>query len=219
MDSVAETLGELQRESKRLGLRSADAQIARISEEVQSDNWGRNLAVLASRLQPLVRDLHLRVLDELEDRFFLVIPPEHVAHYRQKEPVFGRVVADAFPNAMEDVSEAGKCLALGRWTAVVFHLMRVMEYGVQRFGAKLGIALTEEKNWQNILDEINKAIKSLDHRSPQTKAYAAAASHLYHVKIAWRNEVMHPKQTYTPEEAVAVFRAVDVFIRDLAGMV
>src|SRR5271169_6002061 len=35
----------------------------------------------------------------------------------------------------------GKCLALGRPTAAVFHLMPVMEIGVQRFGADLGVTL------------------------------------------------------------------------------
>ena len=40
-----------------------------------------------------------------------------------------------------------------------------------------------------------------------TKKYAAISSNLYHVKLAWRNEVMHPKQTYTEEEALEVFAA------------
>lgn len=52
-----------------------------------------------------------------------------------------------------------------------------------------------------------------------TKVYAAAAGHLYNVKIAWRNEVMHPKKTYTAEEAKKLLNAVDTFIRDLAGFV
>jgi hypothetical protein len=41
----------------------------------------------------------------------------------------------------------------------------------------------------------------MDAKQLSTKAYAEAASHLYNVKVAWRNEVMHPKQTYTFEEA------------------
>lgn len=76
-----------------------------------------------------------------------------------------------------------------------------------------------KKNWQNILDEMNKAIRALDQRSPQTKAYAAASAHLYNVKLAWRNEVMHPTQTYTEEEAKTPFSQVDIFTRDLAGLI
>ena len=118
----------------------------------------------------------------------------------------------------EDISEAGKCLALNRATASVFHLMRIMEIAVQRFGDKIGVALATDKNWQNILEEINKAIKALDQKSLKTKAYAEASAHLYNVKVCWRNAVMHPKQTYTPAEAEVLFPAVKSFIRDLAEL-
>ncbi len=46
----------------------------------------------------------------------------------------------------------------------------------------------------------------------KTKAYAQAASHLYNVKVAWRDEVMHPKQTYTFDEARDIFGNVKTFI-------
>jgi hypothetical protein len=106
--------------------------------------------------------------------------------------------------------------ALGRPTASVFHLMRVMERGLQQFGKTIGVLFADDKNWQNILDEINKKIKAMDHKLPETKNYAALASYLYNVKIAWRNEVMHPKQTYTLDEAKKIFDCVDVFLRELA---
>ena len=46
--------------------------------------------------------------------------------------------------------------------------MRVMETGVQEFGNKLGVSLAKDKNWQNILDEVNKAIKALPLKDPKT---------------------------------------------------
>ena len=116
----------------------------------------------------------------------------------------------------EDISEAAKCLSLDRPTACVFHLMRVMELAVQRFGDVLSVKLVTEKNWQVLLDQINAAIRKLDAKDAKTKAYAQAASHLYNVKVAWRNEVMHPKQTYTFEEAKAIFDNANTFINGLA---
>jgi hypothetical protein len=59
--------------------------------------------------------------------------------------LFGTEVEDKLPNVIEDIAEAGKCLGLRRPTAAVFHLMRIMEVGVQKFGDKLGVMLTEEK--------------------------------------------------------------------------
>ena len=216
VEQIAPALGELQIEARRLDIRSADAQIARINEEVHSGNW-RSIAELAIALRPLIIDLHLRISDELRDRFFLVISSDNVSYYRQAEPLFGLEVESKFSQMSEDISEAGKCLALHRTTAAVFHLMRVMELAVQKFGDRLNVPLVSELNWQNILDQINKAIRARDHHAPLTKAYAAAAAHLYNVKVAWRNEVMHPKQTYTDEEALAIFNAVQFFVRDLAG--
>ena len=37
--------------------------------------------------------------------------------------------------------------------------------------------------------------------------YSAIHANLYHVKIAWRNETMHPKATYDEGEALNVINA------------
>lgn len=209
------SLGELMREAERLDLRSAVRQLQRIKDEgLSGDPW-------QPKLRAMLLDLHTRILDDLEDRFFLSVPSEYIELYRQgAEPPFGVSVAEKFPQMSEDISEAGKCLALNRTTACVFHLMRAVEIAVQKFGAKIGeVALPESKNWQNILDEINKAIRGMDQKAIETKRYAAIASHLYNVKLAWRNEVMHPKQTYTFEEAKVLFDAVGSFIGDLSTVV
>ena len=74
------------------------------------------------------------------------------------------------------LAEAAQRLALNRPSACVFHLMRVMETGVQILGKRLGIQLTANKNWQKILDEANKAIKALNQKDATTKAYAGISS-------------------------------------------
>ena len=97
--------------------------------------------------------------------------------------------------------------------------MRIMEVGVQQLGNKLGVTLVNEKNWQNILDEINKAIKSLNPKDPKTIELSQASANLYAVKLAWRNEVMHPKDTYTLEEADNLIRQVRIFMEQLATFI
>jgi len=140
------------------------------------------------------------------------------ASYFQNASLFGALVEAKFPKLSADIGEAGKCLALGRPTACVFHLMRVMEGALQEFGAKLGVALADQKNWQNILNEANKAIKSMNPKETATIRLAEAAANLYHVKLAWRNQVMHPKDTYTVEEASGILESVKVFIANVAQM-
>jgi hypothetical protein len=43
-----------------------------------------------------------------------------------------------------------------------------------------------------------------------------ASANLYAVKLAWRNEVMHPKDTYTLEEAHNLIGQVKIFMGHLA---
>jgi hypothetical protein len=209
-------LAALENELPKLGLPSAEKQLARLKTAIFGKEDERKPP---AAWRPLLIDLIQRVCDDLGGRVFLYLPESSIKFYRQNSPLFGKEVEDKFPQMSEDISEAGKCIALDRSTAAVFHLMRVMELGLQIFGTKLGVTLAQQKNWQNILDELNKVIKSMDHKAAQTKAYAAASSHLYNVKIAWRNEVMHPKQTYTSSETRVIFNATETFIRDLASMI
>ena len=146
------------------------------------------------------------------------IPPEQAEFYDKSE-LFGSSVNAKFPTIQFDVVEAGNCYATGRGTAVVFHLMRIMETGVQAFGTKLGVALADEKNWQNILDEVNKAIKALPSKNPEIVKMSQASANLYAVKLAWRNEVMHPNDTYTLEEADNLIRQAKIFMEQLATIV
>ncbi|HXQ10115.1 MAG TPA: hypothetical protein VN805_03855 [Caulobacteraceae bacterium] len=213
LQQVAASLGELDRETERLKLRSSQAQLARIKQYVADGHVSNN------ELRQLLVELVSRVMDDLSDQVFLSIPPENLRYFTPPAPLFGAAVEGRFAQMSEDIAEAGKCLALDRPTAAVFHLMRVMELANRALGSELGVQLAEEKNWQCILDEANKAIRALDQKDPKTKQFAEAAAHLYNVKLAWRNETMHPKQTYTPEEAEAIFNATKIFVSDLALLI
>jgi hypothetical protein len=123
-------------------------------------------SITAAQMRNAVMEIKHRFEDELGNIMFY-----HVTHktYYDVAGIFGNEVYDKFPAMQEDISEAGKCIAFDRPTAAVFHLMRVMEIGVQSFGTKLGVTLANEMNWQKILDLVNKGIKSRDHRIPETK--------------------------------------------------
>jgi hypothetical protein len=180
-----------------------------------------DFAVGNSAAQELEKGLHIlqsTLIWEMEDTKFFHMPSDRAQFYDCKE-MFGAEVNSQFPEIQFDMIEAGNCYASGRGTACVFHLMRIMEVGVQRFGSKLNVTLVNEKNWQNILDEVNKAIKSLPPKDLATKAMSEASANLYAVKLAWRNEVMHPKDTYTLEESENLVRQVKLFMEQLASII
>ena len=161
-------------------------------------------------------ELQDRIRDELEGKVFYAFLKN--TDLLSGQSLFGKEVEDRFSKASEDISEAGKCVALERPTASVFHLMRAMELAVQALYAAIGLTGSPEREWGKLLSDIHGKIEQMDKGSNRDE-WSAAHTHLYHVKQAWRNDVMHPKQTYTPDEAKAVYDAVRSFMQHLAKLV
>ena len=161
--------------------------------------------------------------DDLSHVSLFALSETDADYFEGKQPLFGPDVDTAFPGtATEDIAEAGKCLALGRGTATVFHLSRVMESAVRALGAKLGVKVIDKNNidleWGTIIANMNTHINGMPPGAAKNE-WAEATAFLLHVKTAWRNPTMHPKQTYTPEEARNIFAAMNAFMRHLATLV
>ncbi|SRR6266436_613095 len=170
-------------------------------------------------------ELERRINDELRSIYFFHVPQQNARYYPNSQeyeiPLLTPYSKKKFPKSIEDSEEAGKCFALGRYTACVFHLMRVMERGVQRLGKKLKVAIpVEEKDWGVISSSINGALRRLPNSTVAERKiharYAKAAVYLDNVREAWRNPTMHPKETYTEEEAEDCFRFVKQYTEHLA---
>jgi hypothetical protein len=153
----------------------------------------RNVANLNQEM----RHFFLGLRDLLSNEFYFHVNGEDVPLLQEQE-LFGEAVTKKFPRAIEDVSESAKCLALQRTTASVFHLMRVMEIGAQTLGRKLKVAISvKDETWHQIILHVNGKVEKPPSRTPKEKKrkskLAGAAAHLQSVRLAWRNEVMHPK--------------------------
>jgi hypothetical protein len=169
-----------------------------------------------SVLEKDMAELDKRLIEELEGaQFYYLGSSAHLLS--APDQIFGKKIEATFPKAMEDLDEAAKCLAFSRPTASVFHLMRAMEIAVQNLFSKIGLTGNPEKEWGKLLSDISKAIEAMPKGSARDE-WSASHSHLYHVKQAFRNDVMHPKQTYTEVEAKEVFDAVKSFMRHLAEL-
>lgn len=174
--------------------------------------------VSSKRLGQAITEIENTIHNEMSIVSFFYMPPRQADFYHQEE-LFGAQVNAKFPTIQYDMVEAGNCFAMGRSTACVFHLMRVMEVGVQEFGKKLGVPLANQKVWQVILNEINKAIGLLPAKAAGTVEMTQVAANLYAVKLAWRNEVMHPNDKYTLEEAKNLIGQVRIFMCQLATII
>jgi len=166
-------------------------------------------------------ELSSRVHDELWSRHFLLIEEVKLSAYQAKEFLFGEIVVDSFPSAGYDIDEAGKCYALSRSTACVFHLMRVVEIGLRALCAALNVELSPNVNWLAILN--TKLAPAIDHlpnnnetERERRKDMQLIHTHFHAIRLALRNDTMHPKATYTDEEAGEVLRHVETFMKHLA---
>ncbi|MGH6792180.1 MAG: hypothetical protein ACRECF_05515 [Methyloceanibacter sp.] len=162
-------------------------------------------------------ELRERIEHELEGKAIYFVSCR-VELLESSTPLFGVEVFDAFPSANDDIAEAAACLALGRATACVMHLMRACEVGLKALGARLSVG--PQNDWGSYLREIDKAlnerVKQHDIQTHQEQFFAEAAASFDHLKRAWRNPTMHVERTYTPERAEAIFEAVRSFMQHLA---
>lgn len=168
-----------------------------------------------------MREIGSRLNDELEGRQFFVLPNGKAAYYEPASPLFGDEVSTGFPAASYDIDEAGKCFALERYTATAFHLMRVVEIGIRELCDALNVTVSPNAGWQKILnDKLEPAINALPESAPAEKARKTdlqqARAHLHAIRLGWRNDTMHPKATYTEEEAKWLIGHVETFMRHLA---
>jgi len=160
-------------------------------------------------LDELFQKFTERVRHELSLWSFYRIDPAK-AHYYECFRPFGDEVAECFPSSSFDIEEAGRCLAVGRPTACVFHLMRTIGYDEQR---DWGRYLTEMKAgiWRKFPDNQTKE------NDEAREFYSDLESRLRAYKEAWRNPTMHkPEAVYTEEKAEEIFACVKGFMRKAA---
>src|SRR5262249_36883249 len=121
---------------KVLDLRSARKQIRAIYARLEM------FPLTYNDLSRMLQELRRRVIEDLEDKVFFCIPYDRVDRFFERSKngdleqktsysLFGEQSCNAFPSSIRDIEEAAKCLVVGRSTASVFHLMRVMEIGLR----------------------------------------------------------------------------------------
>jgi hypothetical protein len=89
---------------------------------------------------------------ELSTKWFKYLSAEQATLY-QAVDLFGEVVKNNFPSAKGEIIEAGRCLALERGTAAVFHCMRILEVGLKALATELRVDF-DNRNWENVLRDM-----------------------------------------------------------------
>lgn len=206
-----------------LGLKASAATCRRMEALTER---GQESQVTIGELRHVYGEFEGRFADEMEGTVTLFVEPADVGYYTDPTGAFQKdaAVTERFPSIRYDVEEAGKCLALSRSTACVFHLMRVMEAALRVLARTLNdprLNPDVNRSWDAILKKCREELdKPLAQRSPEwredEKFYSGAAARLTAVKDAWRNPTMHVGTKYTPEETQDIWNHVGAFMRHLA---
>src|ERR1700678_3302462 len=124
----------------------------------------------ALRIRNEITGLFNSLRGELEGRTFLSLTYQEAELFDAAEPPFGAEVAAKYDNALYDMNEGAKCLALERSTASAYHVIRCLEAALRALSRCLGIpdpTRGQDRSWPHAL----RAIKSeVDSRWPPNSA-------------------------------------------------
>jgi hypothetical protein len=217
---MRERCDELQELLSVLGTRITQMAVA----DLKQSGTGLSYATFEG-LAGSFRDIRKTLERELSLVTLLALNAREQEWYEPPKPPFGPDFEAKFASAAQELDEALKCLALGRSTASVFHLMRLMEVGLNALADCLGAVSFirgNDRNWGNILKGAKDAMEAKTKGALWTNAadkdfFAESHASLDAVRVAWRNTTMHVERTYTPDQAEHVLGAVKGFMQNLSS--
>ena len=201
-------LTEVERTCDEIGA-AISADFARDGVEVlQQGNMNWTMLAAASK------QIHIVLEKELRRARLFSMAPNKIAYFERSLDRFDTDVLLGFSSALDDIDEAGKCFAMGRYTACVFHLMRVLERPINSL-AKVLLPDDPLPNWGTVLKKIDTELA----RPPKERTFqgdvqffSEVAAEMRSVQHAWRNRVMHIDQLITEERARSIFEATIGFM-------
>ena len=188
-----------------------------VAEDIIAEINAGDGHIVIGRLVDLIRHLRDDLQREVGRNTIFVMLPEDARLFDDAISLFGDDALTAFPSTAGDIDEAGKCLALGRAPAAVFHLMRVVETAVRALGVTMGIS-APNADWGAVIRALDEELKAPKNQQklPDHKFLAGASSQMHAVKLAWRNQVMHVDTTFSLDNARDIFNATKALMQHLA---
>jgi hypothetical protein len=200
-------LEKVQRECPPLGFK----QTSEIAESID----GRPTPATYRELSIELAHLGDSLGRELKREGIFRIHPDRKNYFEQTD-LFGSDVAAKFPSCTRDIQKAGSCYALEQEDACVHHLMLVLERGLKALAVRVNVS-GHHANWQTIIDEIGKKLKSSTLPRPERIFYTEVNAQFTFLKVAYRNHSEHAHDDpYDMEKAASILIHVREFMQELA---
>jgi|SRR5665213_488201 len=189
----------------------------------------------SSALENELRNLRESLVADMDSHSYLYVEDDR-KRFLDNPAYLGKGVLAAFPSAEPDIRESGNCLAAECNTAAVFHLMRVVEWGLRTLCSNVGLVRLKKRKgtktrytpipysqWEDILnqlpDKVDAKLKKLPRGKSKQEAqefYLPILQDIRAIRDAWRNHVMHTRAEYSHEDADAILAHVKRTMRMLA---
>jgi hypothetical protein len=223
LKSLSKVLFGLHVMGKDIGLDSSLLeQIDTLNKLISRENCKTPTTRIETRVDLVVQG----ILGNLDSKKFMFVPADQ-ASYWENRTIFGDDFLAEFGEAAGvEAVEAGNCYAAGRWTACVFHSMRVAEYGLRKLARTLKVKISdrgkvcplEYGDWHKVITAIRNKIADIrkipagPKKAEALRFYSDAADHCEYMQDIWRNEVSHARRHYSKDESLAVMSRVREFI-------
>jgi hypothetical protein len=176
------------------------------------------------RIKSSISDIDATLRRELTLVTLLALSAKEQELWEPKEPLFGKNFQDRFSSATDEVTEAAKCLALGRPTASAFHSIRCLEAGIRALSRCLGIpdpTRASDRSWFKLLGALEAEIDqrwpgSSKRLSGDGEMFATVHAALAAMQNPYRNATMHLDHKYTDEDARHIFEMVKGLMMKIA---
>lgn len=204
------------------GMSSSAAQCGRIIEKIESK--GANLR--CGELREGLKQLRERSEDEFKGQFFLHLEPKQARQFNDPESDW-REITSRFHKVRYNIEETGKCFALERYGAAVFHALQVAEYGVIQLSTLLQVQ-GDKPGW-GALKRLSAILeKPYALRSELEKTHSKLLEGTVHLAVIvrdnWRhkldhvdNQIVWVESDFSADVADSIISAIRAFMRKLAS--
>lgn len=166
--------------------------------------------------QNFAKELVSRFKSEMSTKTVFSISSRH-SNLLKGSALFGEAVDEAFPDINYDIEEAGKCLAFGRSTACVFHLMRAAEGAASVLSDALGGKTHNEQKepltFGGLFMQISNIVELMP-RGADKDSWVRLKGFMSGLNRGFRTKVAHAGTTYTEAQAESLFGLTKSFMEE-----
>ncbi|HRE21820.1 MAG TPA: hypothetical protein PKW21_12425 [Rhabdaerophilum sp.] len=175
-----------------------------------------------SRLNHEIREIKSAIVEGLRGHFLYKYDRIGLELMKEQKEIWENI--SKYINGIEyDAHECLHCFSLGRYTASIFHAMRVLERGLVYLSKAIKVE-SDKNNWGNLIDRIEKSIRDVktQKNSPekeiQIQRLSELAKEFTYFKDAWRNWCAHGNRNYDRKDALKVLTHTRDFMQTLSGL-